>query len=94
MAKARGHPSGAPKTLWPWTATDGLLEVFGIAPFISRPIGPAYRLPGASAVVLVGHAFWQTRLQGTADLVGRIIRVDGPLATMAGVPRPTSMHTR
>ena len=80
--------AGTPERVVVGTATEGLLEVFGVTPIIGRPLGAADRLPGAQAVVLVGHAFWQTRLQGAADVVGRTIRVDGTFATIVGVLPP------
>lgn len=44
--------------------------------------------PDAPPVVVVSHAFWQTRLQGQ-PVVGRTVRVNNRAATIVGVAPPT-----
>ena len=40
---------------------------------------------GDADVVVVGHDFWKTRLDGAADVVGRVIRISGTPVTIVGV---------
>jgi len=40
---------------------------------------------GAEEVVVVGYDFWKTRLDGAADVVGRVIRISGTPVTIVGV---------
>jgi len=43
------------------------------------------RAPAGNAVVLVGYGFWQQKLQGAADVLGRTIRLNGLPCTIIGV---------
>jgi len=42
-------------------------------------------VPAGAPVVVLGHAFWQTRFGGRADVIGEQLRVDRMLATIIGV---------
>lgn len=75
------------------TATEGLFDVFGVKPLLGRAFGPADRQPGAPPVVMVGHRYWQSRLHGAPDVLGRIIRVDDTPSTIVGVT-PAGFHPR
>lgn len=41
--------------------------------------------PGAPAIAVVSYEFWQTRLGGRADVIGRALRVNGQELTIVGV---------
>ena len=41
--------------------------------------------PGATAVAIVSHRFWQSRLGGATDVVGHSLRVNDRVFTIAGV---------
>ena len=77
--------AGTPERLTMGTASEDLLEVFGIVPVLGRGISADDGRPGAEPVVLVSHHYWQTRLDGTRDVLGRSILVDGIRATIVGV---------
>lgn len=85
--------AGTPERLVVGTATEGLFEVFGVKPLLGRAFSAADRQPGAPAVVMVGHRYWQSRLQGAPDVLGRIIRVDDTPSTIVGV-MPAGFHPR
>ena len=70
------------------TASEDFLEVFGIVPILGRGITADDRRPGSPLVVLLGHQYWQTRLNGARDVLGRSIRVAGDRATIVGVLPP------
>ena len=75
----------APERLTVGTVSEDFLEVFGIFPILGRGITADDRQPGSPLVVLVGHQYWQTRLNGASDVLGRSIRVAGDRATIVGV---------
>jgi predicted permease len=77
--------AGAPERLTVGTASEDFLEVFGIVPILGRGITADDRRPGSPLVVLLGHKYWQTRLNGAWDVLGRSIRVDNDRATIVGV---------
>lgn len=83
--------AGTPERLVVGTATEGLFGVFGVKPLLGRAFNAADRQAGAPPVVMVGHRYWQSRLQGSPDVLGRVIRVDDTPSTIVGV-MPASFH--
>jgi putative ABC transport system permease protein len=67
----------------------GFFSVLGITPAIGRDFMEDDGRPGGPAVALATHAFWQQRLGGRADALGRPIRLDGAEYTVVGVLPPT-----
>jgi predicted permease len=41
--------------------------------------------PGAEPVVVISHAYWQTRFQGSRDVLGQTVRANGRDLTIVGV---------
>ena len=80
--------AGTPERLAVGTASEDFLEVFGISPMLGRAFTIADRNPGAPLVLLVGHRYWQTRLNGAPDVLGRAVTVDGNVGTVVGVLPP------
>lgn len=62
-----------------------LFAALGLQPQLGRNFSAADEQPGAAPVVMIGHAVWQQRFAGAADVVGRSIRVNGRPATIIGV---------
>jgi predicted permease len=58
----------------------------GIQPVIGRLIGPADdAAPGEAHVIVLSHAYWQTRFGGDANIVNRAMIVNGQTMTIVGV---------
>src|SRR5437867_3966837 len=51
--------------------------LLGIRPAIGRPFTEVHGRPGSTPAVIVSHGFWQRRLGGRPDVIGRPIRLDG-----------------
>jgi predicted permease len=68
--------------------TANLFGALGVAPMLGRDFVPADNLAGAAPVVMVGHELWRTRLGGSPDLVGSMLRVNGRPATVIGIMPP------
>jgi predicted permease len=64
--------------------SDGLLEVFGLAPHLGRDIEGGESVPGAPPVVVIGYRFWQERLGGENPL-GKTLVVEGEPHEIVGV---------
>jgi putative ABC transport system permease protein len=64
-----------------WT----FFSVLGIQPAIGRDFAEPDGRPGTPPSVLASHAFWQQRLGGRADTIGRPIKLDGAEHTIVGV---------
>lgn len=70
--------------------SGNFFEVLGIQPALGRSFLPEEdATPGTHPVVILGHAFWQGRLGGDPDVIGREIRLNGKALTVVGVaPAP------
>ena len=65
--------------------TSTALPLLSVQPDLGRLFTAEDAGPGASAVVLVGHAFWRTRLNGDPAVLGRTVRLNGEPAEIIGV---------
>ncbi len=64
-------------------------RTLGIGPAIGRVLGPDDdRTPDAHPVVVLSHAYWQSRFGGDPGVVGRGLRVNGFPMTIVGVAAP------
>lgn len=61
------------------------LSVLGVQPSIGRGFLPQEGEPAASAVAVVSDSFWQTRLAGDWEAIGRSIHIDGISYAVVGV---------
>jgi predicted permease len=64
-------------------------SVLGLNPIMGRDFSEADGRPGGPQVALASHAFWQQRLGGRADAIGKPVRLDGADYTVIGVMPPT-----
>ncbi|MCP4657851.1 MAG: ABC transporter permease, partial [bacterium] len=80
--------SGEPERLSSARVSAGLLPMLGVTPALGRLFTPEDEPPGAERVALISHAFWQRRLGGEADPIGRILHFDGESTTVVGVVPP------
>ncbi len=63
--------------------------LLGIRPSIGRDFKESDGRPGSPPAVIVSHGFWQRRLGGRPEAIGRPIRLDGSDYQLAGVlPEP------
>ena len=65
--------------------SNGLLDVFGLAPVAGRDIEAADAVLEAPPVVVVGHEFWQRRLGGDPDVLGTAIELSSVKYEIVGV---------
>lgn len=60
-------------------------SLLGIQPVVGRDFVERDGRPGSPRAVMVSYGFWQRRLGGRPDAIGRPIRLDGADYTLAGV---------
>ncbi len=60
-------------------------SLLGISPALGRDFIESDGRPGSPPTVIVSHGFWQRRLGGRPDAIGRAIRLDGADHMLAGV---------
>jgi predicted permease len=80
---AVGAGLGQPETVANVTASTFALT--RVPALIGRTLLEADERSGADEVVVVGYDFWQSKLDGAADVVGRVIRISGTPVTIVGV---------
>jgi putative ABC transport system permease protein len=60
-------------------------QVVGVQPSMGRAFADRDDTPGAAAVAIVSHEFWQRRLGSDPNALGRAITLDGTPHTLVGV---------
>lgn len=83
ISLAEGDEDG--RTLWTTSWTANIFRLLGAAPMLGRDFAPADTVPGAAPVMMASYRYWQTRLGGRTDAVGRTVRIDGVPVTVIGV---------
>lgn len=61
--------------------------VLGEQPVLGRDFRPEDDRRGAPAVALISHRLWHERYSGSAEVIGRVVRINGVPATVVGVMR-------
>jgi len=82
LALAEG---GTPERLAGLRASPSLFGVLSTQPALGRAFTESDAVPGASPVVVLGHAAWQARFGGDPAVLGRRIRLDGTPHEVVGV---------
>ena len=65
-------------------------SVLGLQPMLGRDFNEQDGKLGTPPVAIAGHTFWQQRLGGRADAVGRPVRLDGADYMLIGVMPPAA----
>jgi predicted permease len=68
----------------------GFFSVLGIQPMIGRDFNEQDGKAGTPPVAIAGHTFWQQRLGGRADAIGKPVRLDGAEHMLIGVMPPAA----
>ncbi len=76
-------------------ATADLFRILGVVPVLGRDFQAADDRPGAEKVAIASYALWQRDFGGTANIIGRVVRLNGAAATIVGVmPKGFTFHYR
>ena len=78
-------PGQDPEFLTAASVTANTFQLLGANPALGRTFTTAEEAAGGPSVVVIGHRFWQDRLEGSPDAVGNALRVNGVEATVIGV---------
>ncbi len=75
-----------PERVWAALVTGDLFDVLGVRPVLGRGFRPEEdRTPETHPVVVLGHRFWQSQLDGDPKIVGREIQLNNRAFTVVGV---------
>jgi putative ABC transport system permease protein len=77
-------PSG-PVSLNAVKGTDNFFTVFGVKPILGRTYLPGEDQAGKDDVAVLSYEVWQTNFGGRADVVDKVVRLDGMPYTVIGV---------
>ena len=76
---------GHPKRYTGAYVTEDFLRILGVSPAMGRDFTAQDNTAGAGKVALIGHGVWQRDFAGSAEIVGKGIRLNGKPATVIGV---------
>jgi predicted permease len=79
---------GEPERVSAASVTPNIFATLGTLPRLGRPLDARDAVDGSDDAVVIGHGLWQRRFGGTADVVGRTIRVNGRPRTVVGIMPP------
>ncbi len=65
--------------------TASMFSILRTSPVMGRIFSEEDEGPGAEPVVIIGHAFWQSRFGGDANVLGKMLRVDNVEHEVIGV---------
>lgn len=78
-----------PVRVWAELVTGNYFDVLGMQPERGRWFtAEEDEVPARDAVAVISHTLWQTQFAGDADVVGRIVALNGHSFTVIGVARP------
>jgi predicted permease len=80
------NTSAGSRRIWGYLATGNYFAMLGVRPALGRFFADADdRVPGAAALVVLSHRFWQEAFAGDRHVVGRTIRINDRPFTIIGV---------
>jgi hypothetical protein len=83
-----GDPGRTERT-YTLLVSDNYFASLGLRPAAGRFLrGEDVAHPGGEPVAVVSHDYWQTRLGGDPNVIGRTLRVDDRVLTIVGVTPP------
>lgn len=77
--------AGDPQRLRGFVASAGIFKVLGVQPFLGRIFLPEEDRPGAPRVLVLSYPGWRRLFQGSRDVVGRTMVLDGSSYSILGV---------
>jgi putative ABC transport system permease protein len=77
-----------PEVFFGYQVSAGALDVIGTSPMLGRAFLPAEEKSGGDVAVVLQHEFWQRRFNGDPSIVGKTIKLNNRLWTVAGIMPP------
>lgn len=68
--------------------TGNLFSIIGAPLFLGRGIEPRDDVPGAERMVVLSYRTWTRLFEGSPDVIGRTVRLNGQACTIVGVTAP------
>ena len=79
------NPASPPSGYGLIDATADFFTTYRVQPLLGRAYTAEEQVPGRNHVVLLSHAFWQSRFNGDPGVIGRTLRLNAEPVTIIGV---------
>ncbi|PYR60339.1 MAG: hypothetical protein DMF85_05410 [Acidobacteria bacterium] len=76
---------GEPDRVDTGVVSHNFFDVLGIRPILGRTFVAADDAPGADAVLILSHSYWQTKFGGDPTIIGQIFQMNDRPHTVVGV---------
>jgi predicted permease len=83
--------NGDTETIPTLQVTPNLDEILRIRPALGRLLEDADAVRGAERVVVISHQMWTNHFNGSPEVIGQMIKLDGEARTVVGV-LPPALH--
>ena len=83
---------GEPDRVSTGVVSPNFFDVLGIAPIVGRTFIETDDDHGADAVLVLSHAYWQTRFGGDRSIVGQVLEMNDRPHTVVGVLPPVPQY--
>jgi putative ABC transport system permease protein len=80
--------NGQPEEVTGLAASADVFLALRVQPVLGRLYTPDEDIQGKDAVILLTHEFWQSRLGGSADILGQTLTTSGRQRTVVGIMPP------
>ena len=80
-----GVNGGEPAPVRGAEVTASAFSMLRVPPMMGRPLVEADEVTGGPDVVVIGHDFWQSKLDGARGVIGSVIRIGNVPHTVVGV---------
>jgi predicted permease len=80
--------NGSASIVWSEFVSGNYFEVLGISAAMGRTLEPSDDQLGAGPVAVLSYPYWQSVFGGAPNIIGKTIRLNGLLFTIAGVIDP------
>ena len=83
---------GDPDRVSTGVVSHNFFDVLGVRPLVGRTFVEADDRPGAEAVLVLGHAYWQSRFGGDPAVIGQVLEMNDRPHTVIGVLPDTPLY--
>jgi predicted permease len=83
--EAAAETPNGPAVLQSVRTTDNFFNVFGVPSMLGRTFLPGEQTAGKNDVVVLSYESWTKHFNGSRDVVGKPVRIDGRAYTIVGV---------
>src|SRR5262245_3930702 len=73
-----------PEVFFGYQVSPGAFDLIGTTPMLGRPFSPDEQKTGGQPALVLQHDFWRRRFNGDQSIVGKTVKLNNRLWTVAG----------